>query len=204
MEYFLSQGYNAVQIGHLNRCRLYLQAITLAEITSADGACITPDILLGILLLDRKSNLKWPCQQRPPNSDWVLWAQALRLLQPRSTLAQPLGQWLTTSTHQLWFWFMDPSRSTLYKCDATGINWQTFPSMVNPRQRTRTTPVLLYDISQGSEIPPPKQPLLPSTVSYDRYTNLSVVTAGPCFSDQSTISEVPKTLHDLLFGPTYF
>ncbi len=204
MDYFLSQGYKAVQIGRLNRCRLYLQSITLADITSADGTCIIPDILLGIPLLDRKSNLEWPCQQRPPNSDWVLWAQALRLLQPRSKLEQPLGRWLTSSPHQSWFWFMDPSSTNLYKCGTAGTNWQRFPSLVNPKRRTRTTPVVLYDISQGSEIPPPQQPLLPSTVSYDPYTNLSVATAGPRFLDQPTISEEPKTLHNLLSGPLYF
>jgi hypothetical protein len=69
MEHFVNQGFKASQLLQLNRCRVYLQVLTLAAIVSADGLCIIPDILVGAPLLDQKSTLNWPNQQRPPTKD---------------------------------------------------------------------------------------------------------------------------------------
>jgi len=52
MDHFVQQRYKPAQLTQLNRCRLYLQAITLADIVSADGQCTIPDVLVGIPLSD--------------------------------------------------------------------------------------------------------------------------------------------------------
>jgi hypothetical protein len=113
MDYFIALGYSAPTLGALNCCRIYLQVITLSDIVSADGTCIIPDIFHGLPLLDRCSTLKWPCRQRPPNTEWGIWQSALRPLQPRNKLTYPLGKWTTHESHQLWNWFQDIFQSYL-------------------------------------------------------------------------------------------
>jgi hypothetical protein len=46
----------------LNRCRLYLQVITVADIASADGKLIVPWVKDGLRHRDRFSTLHWPNQ----------------------------------------------------------------------------------------------------------------------------------------------
>jgi hypothetical protein len=83
MDYFVEEGLSPKALGSLNRCRLYLQVITLVDITSADGTSIISDVFHGIPLQDRRSKLTWPCQQWPPHKDWELWRSALQLIQPK-------------------------------------------------------------------------------------------------------------------------
>jgi len=83
MDYFVEEGLSPKALGSLNRCRLYLQVITLVDITSADGTSIISDVFHGIPLQDRRSKLTWPCQQWPPHKDWELWRSALQPLQPK-------------------------------------------------------------------------------------------------------------------------
>jgi len=205
MDFFIAQGYNSSQLRRLNRCRIYLQAITLADITSANGSTIIPDILSGIPLTDRKSHLHWPCQQRPPNGDWILWAQALQPLQPRNKLLQPLGQWLTPNSHQTWFWFMDPGRSVLYQCDSVSSKWTSHHPVVLPRCQTRTQSSFFFDAAKGHPSPAPEGLLLRATMHQDKYTNLSSAIAGP----PTPVSSTPPALlslsiHDLIRASAFF
>jgi hypothetical protein len=130
MDHFVQQGYKPAQLTQLNRCRLYLQAITLAGIVSADGQCMIPDVLAGIPLSDRKSTIQWPNQQRPPPKDWTVWSSALKSLQPRNKLVKPLGEWLVSGTHQSWFWYIDPVLPILYKCERQN-NWLWFSTYLS-------------------------------------------------------------------------
>jgi hypothetical protein len=102
MDHFVCQGYKALQLRQLNRCHLYLQVLTLADIVSADGTCIFPDIFAGVPLEDRRSSLQWPNQQQPHAKDWMVWSSALWSFQPRNKLLTPLGAWLVNSYHQSW------------------------------------------------------------------------------------------------------
>lgn len=91
MEYFISLKYKAKDLQTLNRCWFYLQTITLADLVSADGWTIIPATLNGYRLLDRKSSLIWPIQQRPPPQAWKLWSSALLQLHSGSKLVTPLA-----------------------------------------------------------------------------------------------------------------
>jgi hypothetical protein len=204
MDFFITQGYKNSQLGRLNRCRIYLQVITLADITSASGSNIIPDILSGIPLIDRKSHLQWPCQQRPPQGDWTLWAQALRPLQPRSTLLQPLGQWLTSTTHQTWFWFMDPSNSLLYQCDPSLSRWIAYRQAIQPRRRTRSQSSFFYDVANGSSSTAPEGHLLRTTICHDRYTGLSTAIAGPPTPTSPTPPAIPQPIYALIRTTEFF
>jgi hypothetical protein len=66
MDYFISFKYKHTELAVLNKCRVYLQVLSLTDITSADGRRLIPHNRLHILSQDRKSILTW--QQA-----WLLW-----------------------------------------------------------------------------------------------------------------------------------
>jgi hypothetical protein len=114
MDYFLSLKYNPQQLeAALNRCRIDLQVLALSDIVSADGRLLITPTHSGNKVLDRRSTLSWPTQEKPPLSDWVIWELALQGLHHFGTLVKPLAEW-TSPSHQSWFWFMDPLTSILY------------------------------------------------------------------------------------------
>jgi len=154
MEHFVKAGYPAAQLTQLNRCRLYLQVITLADIVSADGSLILPEAFIGVPLSDRKSDLKWPNQQRPPSKDWAVWSSALKCLQPRNKLLRPLGTWLISNPHQNWIWYMDPVLPKLYK-KTLSDQWQRFEDQVVLRRPTRSVRPIVFDVSAGIAVPQP-------------------------------------------------
>jgi len=64
----------------------------MSDISTADGLTILPDIKQGIRLETRTSNLLWPIQSDPPQSDWSIWRQYLRQFEEKGKLSQPLGK----------------------------------------------------------------------------------------------------------------
>jgi hypothetical protein len=190
MDYFISQKFNAVQLGSLNRCRLYLQVITLSDIVDAAGLHIIPDILIGIPLSDCRSTLKWPNQQRPPQKDWTLWMAALHSLQPKNRLLQPLGSWLVHHTHQIWSWFCD-NESRLLRIDHASSEWQVFRQIPCTRRTTRSTPLLVFDHENGCQTEFPSGQVFPATVSTHRYTNITTASTGTEFPSPTVSAYVP-------------
>ena len=61
----------------INRCRLYLRVLTVAEIVTADGEFITDKAWNGIRDSTMESPYKWPTQPCPPPKDWRVWRAAL-------------------------------------------------------------------------------------------------------------------------------
>ena len=99
MRAFWHAGYRSPKIlKQLNACRLFLQALTLANITTTDGRHICPDAWRGRSPCGRRRWLEaWP--RAPPSSalDWNIWRQALHTtfgihLVYRS-LTTTLGSW---------------------------------------------------------------------------------------------------------------
>ncbi len=76
MDYFVRQQYKSSDLKLLNQCRLYLQVLSLTDICSADGANIVTPICNGLKLVDRRSTLHWPEQERPSKVAWNLWRVA--------------------------------------------------------------------------------------------------------------------------------
>jgi len=179
MDYFVEEGFSASVLGTLNRCWLYLQVITLADISSADGSCIIPDVLQGIPLQDRRSTLRWPCQQRPPNSAWDVWMSALRSLQPKNKLTQPLGEWISTNLHQDWFWYKDCSLPNLYYKHPSTSQWTVYKETQNPRRHTRTSAYMMFDTTTSTTAMHLPHHVFPVTVSMDRYSGLMSAISGP-------------------------
>jgi hypothetical protein len=71
-----------------NHCRLFLQVISLNDITSADGTYILPEVKLGQAPIGWTSKLDWPNQGKPTKQDWQLWQYHLAFLEQYEKLYQ--------------------------------------------------------------------------------------------------------------------
>ena len=94
---------NPAELLAIKKCRLYLKAVTLADVLSADGNMVKEGVLQGIPL---KSCLHWPNQGKPGTADWRVWNKFLKtLLWPDRIQVLDsylLGKW--HSTHVDWMW----------------------------------------------------------------------------------------------------
>jgi hypothetical protein len=57
LQFFIELKFSPNQLETLNHCRIYLQVVTLSDITSADGTTLLHPVLQGEKLTDRKSTL---------------------------------------------------------------------------------------------------------------------------------------------------
>jgi len=109
-----SGRFTNAQLGHINRCRLYLMVYSLADITDGDGIKIAPWAWAGdTMQRHRPRRAIWPYQQRPGTLSWGLWRKALRecfVPSLHMPLEPPLGAWSTNDHH----WFYSPSLRKLY------------------------------------------------------------------------------------------
>jgi hypothetical protein len=116
---------------HLNACRIFLQVITLADITDGSGCGILKCSLIGVQHSDQRSSYKWPKQIRQSSEAWRLWQHIFTTLFskcPKSTkLRQSLGAWQSAGPiHQQWTYFINPATNCLLQCsEASGI-YQSF------------------------------------------------------------------------------
>ena len=76
MEQQAELGYNPKKLANLNRCRKYLQIVTVADIASGNGSKILAAHLQG-KISKRQSRYRWAPQIRPDKSSWTLWNEAI-------------------------------------------------------------------------------------------------------------------------------
>jgi hypothetical protein len=123
---FLGHGFKGKELAHINRCRLFLQVTSLADIVSADGKHITHATWHGCKDSLRPSYYYWPNQGNPTPRDWQLWHRCLSLSfcggQERRMVI-PLGSW-TNQQFKEWLWFYSPDEDRLYTRDNT--IWQFY------------------------------------------------------------------------------
>ena len=91
----------------VNRCRLFLQVLTLADISTGDGTKVAHSYYTGVGEDSRSSRYSWPEQGQPSRAEWKIWIKCVDMIwapEPRQTFTRPLGAWTNTS-HHLWRWF---------------------------------------------------------------------------------------------------
>ena len=102
MEAFAAAGYQGAKLATLNRCRQFLRAVTLADITSGDGKQVLPMTLTG-KRVTTETPYDWPPQGPLSNKYWKEWEIAVKdtfdvernhLLPFKSQL----GKWLNSCT----------------------------------------------------------------------------------------------------------
>jgi hypothetical protein len=101
-------------LARLNRCRLYLQAFLLSDITTGDGLKVTDEAWNGKRNTQVNYDASWPRQGRPPRKDWEFWQKQLRknILNRGARLRHPLGAWVQEVPS--WQWYIDPVGDDLY------------------------------------------------------------------------------------------
>jgi len=123
---FLQAGIRGKDLAALNRCRLFLQVVTLADISDGSGHYITDAMLSGKANTTFTSGFTWPNQGQPTKKEWAQWHLGLHLAIPVDNLGrlqQPLGRWLlpwSTNPHQ-WHWLVTEQPLRLFHWDQ---EWQ--------------------------------------------------------------------------------
>jgi hypothetical protein len=101
-----SNKFTDKEIQWLNCCRMYLQVVTIFDITKANGSQLDPDMLKG-KHARYSSRSRWHKfrQERPSEKRWQIWRTA-NLLWSREdgTLHQPLTRWRQVNTEQRRAW----------------------------------------------------------------------------------------------------
>jgi len=146
------QNYSPHQLSSINRCRVYLQALSLSDLVSADGRCVMSSAFTGHRLIDRRSTLEWPAQLRPPKLDWLIWSSSLNTLCIGYSLLQPIDM-SQIESHQSWFWYMDQN-PTLYT--TVDSQWECYPLVSSQwcSLRSMKTRYLESDCTPWSSPPP--------------------------------------------------
>ena len=88
-----------------NRCRLFIRAFTLADITTGDGKSITT--AAWTLQQQNVRGLNWPLWGRPNNSDIMIWRRVIRQVfcpARHLELERPLGLWFD-NVYWNWEWY---------------------------------------------------------------------------------------------------
>ena len=96
----------------LNKCRLYLQAFTLSDLTSGDGTKIRDEAWHGRQYNNGRDYSSWPLWGRPGLQAWAQWRTALRTTfctRQIKRLDSPLGSWF--SIPPKWKWYSATSAS---------------------------------------------------------------------------------------------
>ena len=94
-----------------NRCRQFLKLMSVADITTGDGAEIEINYLKWVRQSGSTRAVDWPTQGQPSKQDCTAWSQVLRLALGcgnKYALKTKLGAWLEpyankTLPHQHWF-----------------------------------------------------------------------------------------------------
>jgi hypothetical protein len=89
--------FTPAELKRLNYCRLYLNVLTLSNVTDAKGNRFAPSILDSIQSVQQSSS-KGPSakQERPSNETWALWRRLLHIFGNKYQLFLPLGPWISS------------------------------------------------------------------------------------------------------------
>jgi hypothetical protein len=153
MPALLNSSIPKTQWKQFNKCRLYLNVISLADLSSGDGMYLRDNILNGIF--DRgtsRNSIKWPARQRPPSSSWTVWNACLLQLFCTGTtgrLVTRLGEWYQQDVCNQWEWHIHLDSSTLLQTyDGTiRLFKKQGRSRLSPKFSTAPVPVTDFDLT---------------------------------------------------------
>ena len=100
------------KLSQLNRCRIWLNAISLSDITDACGYRICPHAAKGEKHPHRQTIYTWRNQHKISNKHWKTWTKAVKTTFTTDGvhLHTPLGDWCTQGEpSQKWLTYEDAS-----------------------------------------------------------------------------------------------
>lgn len=161
-----------------NRCRLFKQVVTLADLVTGDGGSLTrwamsPDPPLASNWPHKAFH--WPQQGRPSRADWVIWQRCLSGFLTRGRCVPTLGSWCSTADAPD-KWFLSPSEQALY--EKTSIGWLRYPSTIRRKSRSAQLLFARQGASPIQAIPQDAEPTDAITSSH----YIRVFGSAPCRS----------------------
>jgi hypothetical protein len=104
---------------HINRCRLFLQVVTVADIANGNGTLLRRGVLKGTMMKMNRNSYQWPRQDRPGINAWRLWRKALKrnILRGVGLHLKPnlyLGSWIDGARDK-WDWFYVRATQRIYQ-----------------------------------------------------------------------------------------
>jgi hypothetical protein len=142
MELIMERISSATAIQSLNRCRCYLSALFLSDITTADGKYLEQ---LAMIPCENgtKSRYKFP-REAPTQADWKRWQRFWTEYTSRGNrLPVELGRWINP-THRTWRWFYIKETDDLQRLDKNKLyHYQ--------RRAGRTRGTTSYDVTSTEE-----------------------------------------------------
>ena len=127
MELFTDHGFTKTELQHINRCRLFVQAMTVSDIFDGYGNKYEKNSFNCIKDEYDVSPYIWPRQTAPCCFSIRLWKKAIKQCFPRdhnNNTLYTLGRWSYFSPNDNWVWFFYPRDNLLYKKSMGG--WEIF------------------------------------------------------------------------------
>jgi hypothetical protein len=138
MEIIMSQDLDPEEIKRINRCRVFLKAIFLLDITTAYRKYLE-HFVFEPGLTKSCSQYRFP-REKPTRQDWEQWDYFWHSFTTTGgKLEMPLGGW-TNPTHRIWTWYYHKGRDKLYNINGTSI---TYYKQDSGWRRTRATSIFL-------------------------------------------------------------
>lgn len=120
MQYAMDMKFTDIELTYIDRCRRYLQVLTIADITTPCGHFLDDDKALGTPTnFSSRSTLHHFNQERPPKRQWKPWHSLCALLTDSSgRLRDTLGPFHCkfSEIRSQWPVCYDPALSTLFTC----------------------------------------------------------------------------------------
>ena len=144
----------------LNKCRMYIEAFTLSDISTSCGRFIRNEAWNGRKCDNGHNRSNWPMWGRPSLKDWTYWRTALRLtfcLEKEKKLSNPLGHWTTIPPNWKFFTVQHKDKFQLLQ----RVNGKWFIH----KQLGRSRLVHRFQCKKRSIVAPPINLVFPVTVT---------------------------------------
>ena len=95
MEVAEEMGFTPFELRFLNHCRLFLNVISISDITSDSGKSVDPTVMKFKKLPNQQSDPRTH-QSKPDHTKWSIWFKFITNItrQQQSSLKKPLGKWI--------------------------------------------------------------------------------------------------------------
>ena len=126
----------------INRCRLFVQATTVTDITTLDGKYI-PSIIRNVKKPLRSTKLKFPFQQKPNKVDIEQWSFFIQQISANGHLFTPLGPWVRTPD-QKFSHVINTEHTTIYAREKD--TWKVFLRKSTQSRRFQAVRLVVHSL----------------------------------------------------------
>ena len=152
-----SNHYSPAEIRRLNYCRIYLNVVTISDLTMPDGVHIDKSVRDGRPdIHSSRPTILSINQERPSGNEWRLWRRAYLLWSDiNGRLRQPLGRWLLpVSKHRHHYFAYTSGQLVWIRSNPETMEYQEY--QLTPPQTSLTE---LPNLLSFANIPPNANPV---------------------------------------------